>query len=56
VISIASCATTILRSHQGYQKKGRTPALALKDALGNDNIPTLLLPEEVPERFQQPLD
>jgi transposase InsO family protein len=37
------------RSHQGYRLKGRTPAQALKDALGIDNIPDIIPAEEVLE-------
>jgi len=29
------------RSHQGYRLKGRTPAQALREALGRDDLPSL---------------
>jgi hypothetical protein len=29
------------RSHQGYRLSGRTPAKALRDALGIDTLPSL---------------
>jgi hypothetical protein len=37
------------RSHQGYRLKGPTPAQALKEALGIDNIPNIVPAEEVTE-------
>ncbi len=37
------------RSHQGYRLNGRTPAQALREALGRDNIPDIVPPEETPE-------
>lgn len=35
------------RSHQGYRLKGRTPAQALREALGADTLPPIV--PEVPE-------
>lgn len=37
------------RSHQGYRLKGRTPVQALKEALGVDNIPDIIPPQETEE-------
>ena len=37
------------RSHQGYRLKGRTPVQALKEALGVEEIPDIIPPEEVAE-------
>jgi transposase InsO family protein len=40
------------RSHQGYRLKGRTPAQALKEALGVEEIPQIVPNEEVNEPLQ----
>jgi hypothetical protein len=34
------------RSHQGYRLKGRTPAQALREALGIDDLPAIVPIEE----------
>jgi transposase InsO family protein len=34
------------RSHQGYRLNGRTPAQALREALGIDDLPPLFTPTE----------
>lgn len=34
------------RSHQGYRLKGRTPAQALREALGIDDLPPFVPAEE----------
>ena len=36
------------RSHQGYRLKGRTPAQALREALGKKNLPPVVPTEEEP--------
>jgi len=40
------------RSHQGYRLKGRTPAQALREALGVDELPPIT-PVEVPSTGQE---
>ncbi len=37
------------RTHQGYRLKGRTPAQALREALGIDHLPALAPPASQPE-------
>jgi hypothetical protein len=34
------------RSHQGYRLKGRTPAQALREALGVEELPDIIPPQE----------
>jgi len=36
------------RTHQGYRLKGRTPAQALREALGRKRLPPMLPKEEEP--------
>lgn len=35
------------RSHQGYRLRGRTPAQALREALGRDELPPIIREEEI---------
>ncbi len=37
------------RTHQGYRLKGRTPAQALRDALGRKKLPPIVQQEPTPE-------
>ena len=40
------------RSHQGYRLKGRTPAQALREALGRKKLPPIVPKEEKPAEKQ----
>jgi len=44
------------RSHQGYRLGGRTPAQALREALGIDSLPSLRFdtPDSIPTDSEQP--
>jgi hypothetical protein len=40
------------RTHQGYRLKGRTPAQALKEALGINEMPEIITSQEVSDTLQ----
>jgi hypothetical protein len=41
------------RMHQGYRLKGRTPAQALREALGIDCLPAFAPPSDRPETEEE---
>jgi transposase InsO family protein len=44
------------RSHQGYRLKGRTPAQALREALGIENLPPIVPDDDGDEPLEVKLD